>query len=80
MFGTKTDEGKRSHESLKTLVDRAFKLRREKRAGYPRPEHLMANLEFETYLIVDQLCEYEEIGRQNDLLAYVRAGFQIETR
>lgn len=79
MFPTKTDSGRAGHKSMIELTRRAMRLRQESIAGYPRPRHLMANIEFEAYLTVMEGCNLEELRHRSHVETFLKMGFGIKT-
>lgn len=78
MLPTKTDAGRRGHESFERLIDRAMKIRTEQLAGYPRDKSAMSFMEFEALMIVSELCEAQEILYRNRIKNILMAGLGVK--
>jgi hypothetical protein len=80
MLPTKTDTGHAAHEQMEQLVTRAFRIRAEQQAGYPRQPERMASLEFRVFLMVSELAEEQELMLRQDLKHYMAVGFGLQVK
>jgi hypothetical protein len=78
LFPTKRQGAKRQVQMLTKLVDRALQIRRERRAGYPRAFEKLGNVEYQLYLILDDMMETEEILARDRLTQVMLAGFNLK--
>jgi hypothetical protein len=78
LYPTKTDRYKKRRKSLEWLTNSAFEARQRRNSGYPFENWQILSIQFETLLLVDALCEAQDLGYRHKILESLKVGFGLK--